>query len=315
MIPQDLFLSVEAELSKYYIGSKRTTEQLLVALLAQAHVLIEDIPGVGKTTLVKCLAALTGLSCKRIQFSPDLLPGDIVGAGIWNPSTTSFEYRSGPINAQCVLADELNRGSTRTQAAFLEAMQEGQVTVDGVSYPLPRPFWVIATQNPLDYSSTFPLPDAELDRFGISIRLGYPSHSEESRILDLHQGRVLGANDAQLPEAIFSPEEVVEHQKAVAKVRVSQKIKDYAIFLAARTRREPSLTHGISPRATVQLLRLAQARAYLQGRDAVLAEDLAEYWIACAEHRLSLSGESRLGGKTKTEVLETILDLEAKPAP
>ena len=315
MNPQDLLAKIETELARFYIGPTRTAEQLCTALLAQTHVLIEDIPGVGKTTLVKALAALTGLSWKRIQFSPDLLPGDIVGAGVWNPGTTSFDYKPGPIHAQCILADELNRGSTRTQAAFLEAMQEGQVTVDGVSYPLPRPFWVVATQNPLDYSSTFLLPEAELDRFGLSLKLGYPTPEDEAKILELHQDRVLGSFDPGHQNPLLDAESIVRHQEAVSKIRVSQRIRDYIVALGRRTRRETALTHGISPRACVHLLRLAQARAYLRGRDAVLAEDVAAFWVNATEHRLSLSGESRLGGKTRSEILEHILESEAKPGP
>jgi MoxR-like ATPase len=315
MEPQELNQSFLQSLSQVFVGPSRVGELLLIALLAQCHVLVEDVPGVGKTTLVKAVAKLTGMEFKRIQFSPDLLPGDVLGAGIWNPGTRTFDYHPGPIQTQCLLADELNRGSTRTQAAFLEAMQEGQVTVDGHTYSLPKPFWVVATQNPLDYSSTFLLPEAELDRFGISLGLGYPSIDDEQIILNHHRTRSLTQNPTQELTPLFTSQTIVELQNQTNQVQVSPALTTYLAQLADQTRRTKVLNHGMSPRATIHLMKLAQARALVSGRNVVLPEDIQACWIPCLSHRLSLSGETRLGEQPLESVLLQLFHKTPVPGP
>lgn len=290
-----------------FVGDAGVPRLLLAALLAGTHVLIEDAPGTGKTTLVRTVARLTGLSFSRLQFTPDLLPGDVLGSAVWNPGKGSFETRLGPIHCQCLLADELNRGSTRTQAAFLEAMQEAQVSIDGTSYRLPQPFWVCATQNPLEYSGTFELPEAELDRFGISLSPGYPDEEQETALLQARARRHLSDRPEAGVEPLLDDRSILAFQAEVCAVEVSLPLARYMTALVRRTRDDRGLSRGASPRAGLHLQRLAQALAYLDGRSALLPEDVAAVWVPCMRHRVRLSGEATMSGEKLGDVLERIL--------
>ncbi|MFO7172326.1 MAG: MoxR family ATPase [Bacillota bacterium] len=297
-----VFRQVVANIDRVLIGKQREVQMVLVAVLCQGHILIEDVPGVGKTTLVRALARSLGCQFRRIQFTPDLLPSDITGVSIWNPATGQFEFRPGPIMSQIVLADEINRTSPKTQAALLEAMEERQMTVDGVTYPLPRPFLVMATQNPIEYEGTFPLPEAQLDRFLLRLRLGYPSREEERRIL-----RQAGENLLLDLEPVMTPEELVAAQGEVTQVQVEASVEDYLLHLISRTREHRDVYLGASPRAAIALYRAAQALAYLRGRDYVLPDDVKEMAPLVLGHRILLRPEARLRGLTPADLLARIL--------
>ncbi len=240
---QEVAGRVLASVERAVVGKRAEIRYLFAALLANRHVLIEDVPGVGKTTMVRALARSIDCTFRRIQFTPDLLPSDITGLSVYDPSTRQFTFRAGPIHSQVVLADEINRTSPKTQSALLEAMEEGQVTVDGKTYPLPRPFFVLATQNPIEYEGTFPLPESQLDRFGLRIRLGYPSPAEERAILDLHHaGRPVDAL-----EPVTTADEILELQQLVTQVHVADSVKDYLVRIVQATRVHGAVYLGASP--------------------------------------------------------------------
>ncbi len=288
---------------KEFIGSERVVRLLVLGFLAGGHVLIEDVPGVGKTTLARSMAAALGLDFGRIQFTPDLLPGDIVGINTWDPQLSEFSYRPGAVMHQFVLADEINRASPRTQSALLEAMQEGQVTVDGVLRRLPDPFFVAATQNPTGYAGTFDLPEGQLDRFLLSVRIGYPQIAEEQRILVDH----LDPSRNQNVRAVASESELNALKAGVQSVHVDEKVRRYALSIAERTRNNPQITLGMSPRATIHLLRAGRANAFYDGRDYVLPEDIGTVAVPVLRHRLRLSVDARAEGNTPARLVETIL--------
>ena len=298
-----LIHKISAAVQKEFIGSERVVRLLVLGFLARGHVLIEDVPGVGKTTLARAMAETLGLDFGRIQFTPDLLPGDIVGINTWDPQLKEFSYRPGAVMHQFVLADEINRASPRTQSALLEAMQEGQVTVDGVLRPLPEPFFVAATQNPTGYAGTFDLPEGQLDRFLLSVRIGYPQLAEEERILTDH----LDVSSGPTVERVASGEELAALQKGVEAVYVDNKIRRYAISIAERTRNNPSISLGMSPRATIHLLRAGRAHAFYDGRDHVLPEDLSAVAVPVLRHRLRLSVDARAEGNTPGQLVESVL--------
>ncbi|MFC0472642.1 MoxR family ATPase [Halalkalibacter kiskunsagensis] len=286
------------------VGKRKEVELSLVALFAGGHVLLEDVPGVGKTMMVKAIARTLGAEFKRIQFTPDLLPSDVTGVSIYNQHTQQFEFRKGPIMANVVLADEINRTSPKTQSALLESLEEGSVTVDGETMLLEKPFFVMATQNPIEYAGTFPLPEAQLDRFLLKLNVGYPTAVEELDILN----RLQHKSPLEEIEAVMTTEEVIDIQSDVVNVLVSEDVKKYMIDLVHETRGHRSIELGVSPRGTIALMKTAQAYALLQGREYVLPDDvkyLAPYVLA---HRVMLTAETKMANRTPEEVIYSILE-------
>ena len=271
---------------KAVVGKRSQIEMAIAALVARGHLLIEDVPGVGKTTLAHALAKSFDLSFSRIQFTSDLLPSDIVGAEVYDPKTATFEFRAGPVFAQLVLADELNRAPARTQSALLEAMSDGQVSMDGRTRPLPQPFAVLATQNPLEQAGTYPLPDSQLDRFAVRITLGYPP-SEAERNLLLHRGL---AEPLRALTPVARASDLVGLQAAAAAVKVDPSIADYLLALVRATRESPILGCGVSTRGGLALQAVAKAHALIQGRDFVVPDDVRIFAIPCLAHRVAMSG-------------------------
>jgi len=284
-------------------GKTQAVERLLIGVLAGGHVLMEDVPGVGKTTLAKALARATRLDFARIQFTPDLLPADILGSQILHPNDGSFEFRPGPVFAHVLLADEINRASPRTQSALLEAMNESQITVDGTSRQLPQPFFVIATQNPVEFQGTYPLPEAQLDRFLLRLELGYPAPKEELELLYTDQrGSPLDSLGA-----ILDGPGLIELQSQVRKVLVKPEIGQYCLEVIGATRRHRSIQLGVSPRGSLAFFRAAQARAFLHERGFVTPLDFQELAEATLAHRLVLTTEARYGGKSAASILDDII--------
>jgi MoxR-like ATPase len=298
-------------ISQVIVGKYHTIELLLVALLGDGHVLIEDVPGVGKTKLAKSLARSIGGSFKRVQFTPDLLPADITGFNVFNQQTGQFTYQAGPVITNILLADEINRTIPRTQASLLESMEERQVTVDGQTFLLPHPFFVMATQNPIELEGTFPLPEAQLDRFLLKIHLGYPEKDEEISILERFR-----EDDPLLNlEAVASPEQIAELQGARKKIRISLPVREYIADIVTVTRSNESLRFGASPRGSLGLMRTGQALAALRGRDYVLPDDIKYLVGPVLAHRLILKEEERLRGKTPEHLLEEIIGQIPVPVP
>lgn len=295
--------------NRVVIGKEAQVELSLSALLSQGHMLVEDVPGVGKTTLTKALAKSVGCSFRRIQCTPDLLPSDIIGASIYNQKTDEFEFRPGPIMAQIVLVDEINRASPRTQAAFLECMEERQITVERVTYTMPRPFWVMATQSPIEYQGTFPLPETQVDRFFIRLHMGYPAFDDEVNILE--QQREMHPIE-EVNQAIQA-EELLEVQHIVKQVYVDVLMREYMVRLVESTRRHPSVQLGASPRGSLALFRGAQALALLRGRDYVLPDDVKALTEVALAHRLNLTASARMKGVTSEKVMDEILSNVAVP--
>ncbi len=274
-----------------------------LCLLAEGHLLIEDVPGTGKTSLAKALAASLGGKWNRIQFTPDLLPSDVTGVSIYNQKSGEFEYRAGPVMAQIVLADEINRATPKTQSALLESMEERQVTVDGVTYPLPRPFVVLATQNPIEYEGTFPLPEAQLDRFLIRLSLGYPGKSEEMEVLSRQQQQ----HPLEELEQVVEVGELISAQRAIRTVHVDKLIREYIVSLVAATRRHEDVYLGASPRGSLSLQIASQARAAIGGRDYVIPDDVKALAEATLAHRLILSPSARIRSADTRSVIGEIL--------
>ncbi|MGE3268195.1 MAG: AAA family ATPase [Chloroflexota bacterium] len=300
--PSDVLQAVLDNVEKVVVGKHTELEQTIVALAGQGHVLIEDVPGVGKTVMAKSLARSLGCSFKRVQFTPDLLPSDVTGVSIYNQHTEAFEFRPGPIVAQVVLADEINRATPKTQAALLEAMEEHQITVDGVTHDLPRPFIVLATQNPIEYEGTFPLPESQLDRFMLRVRLGYPKRDEEMSILELQQR----AHPVESLEPVTNESELLAVQQAVRNITVDDLIRRYIVDLANATRNHPEVYVGASPRASLSLLRASQALALLRGRDYVQPDDVKALTIAVMSHRVIVLPSARYKDVTGVSIVEEI---------
>ncbi len=296
-------------LEKVILGKHNALEMVVIGLLCQGHVLIEDVPGVGKTVMARTLAKSLSCVFNRLQFTPDMLPSDVTGVSIFNQETRGFEFRPGPIFGQVILADEINRATPKTQAALLEAMDERQVTVDGITHPLPRPFMVLATQNPIEYEGTFPLPEAQLDRFLLRVRLGYPSLADEIMVLEQQQLR----HPIETIGPIFTAEEVVAAAEAVKSVYISSIIKRYVVDLTHRTRSNNDVYLGASPRGSLGLARAAQARAALSGRDHVLPDDVKALAQPVLAHRIIVNPAARLREVTAERIVQEILLSVAVP--
>jgi len=296
---KDLLAAIERVL----IGKHHEAELTIIGLAAAGHLLIEDVPGVGKTMLAKSLARATGSTFKRIQFTPDLLPSDVTGVSIYNQRTSEFEFRAGPIVAHVVLADEINRATPKTQSALLEAMEEHQVTVEGVTRPLPVPFIVLATQNPIEYEGTFPLPEAQLDRFLLRIHLGYPEPSQEAQVL---QSQILRHPIEDL-QPVTNAHELEQLQRAVRGIHVDPQVQRYIVQVVGLTRDHPDVYLGASPRGSLAVMRAAQARAMLNARDYVIPDDVKALAPAALAHRLIMSPEARMRNATATGVVEQVL--------
>ncbi len=286
------------------VGKRQTVELVVIGVLCNGHVLIEDIPGVGKTMLAKALAAALGAEYRRIQFTPDLLPADVTGTSIFNQKTGEFTFRSGPVFTNVLLADEINRATPKTQSSLLECMEEFQVTVDGSTHKLEPPFFVIATENPIEYRGTYPLPEAQLDRFLMRINIGYPSPEEEVVVLD----RQVKEHPIHSVRAVVSKDDVLRMQQLAKEVHIDPSLKQYMVELVSRTRGHPLLTLGASPRASLGLMRTGQARAALEGRDFVLPDDIKALAPSVLCHRLLLRPEARARETSAALIVADILD-------
>lgn len=302
--PGRMIYALQQNIAKAIVGKEEAIEYALIALLCKGHVLIEDVPGVGKTTLASALAKSLDCSFKRIQFTPDLMPSDVTGFTLVNFKTGEMEFKPGAVMSQIVLADEINRTSPKTQSALLEVMEEHQVTVDGITHPLPRPFCVLATQNPGEFVGTYPLPEAQMDRFFLRISIGYPTIEQEMDVLERYSGAV---KPMATIEPVCTAQDVIEMQEQVAQIYCSPEVRSYVATLVAATRQDPALTLGASTRAAIALIHGAQACALLDSRDFILPEDVQHMALPVLAHRLVLNPEARMKGVTAQQVLINIL--------
>ncbi|WKV08039.1 MoxR family ATPase [Thermoanaerobacterium sp. CMT5567-10] len=300
----ETIIKIIDNINKVIIGKTEEVKLVLVALLSGGHVLIEDVPGVGKTSLVKALAKSINADFKRIQFTPDLLPSDVIGVSIYNPEKGVFEFKQGPIMSQILLADEINRTSPKTQSSLLEAMEERQVTVDGKTYMLPRPFMVIATQNPIEYDGTFRLPEAQLDRFMIKVNLGYPDIKHEIEMLK----RFEALDPLENLKPVVSIMEILKMQDEVKSVYVDDSILDYIITIVNNTRNLSTVLLGASPRAAISLMKASQAKAFIEGRNYVLPDDVKYLSVPVLSHRIILKNEARFNNLDERSVIKDILN-------
>lgn len=294
---------ISENVQRVIIGKDHEVRMTLVALLCEGHLLIEDVPGVGKTMLARSISRSIGCEYRRIQFTPDMLPSDVTGVSVYNQKTQEFEFRHGPIMAQIVLADEINRATPKTQSALLEAMEERQVTVDGTTYAMARPFLILATQNPIEYEGTFPLPEAQVDRFLMRIRLGYPAKNQEIEIL----GKQAQSHPIDSLEQVVSAEELMETQRSIREVYVDEAVKEYIVDLVTVTRDHPDVYLGASPRGSLALFRAGRAWAALAGRDYVLPDDIKLLAEATLAHRLIVSPSARIKNVDARQVIEDAL--------
>jgi MoxR-like ATPase len=300
---KDFYKRLLKNLKDVIIGKDEVLDLVVITLLSQGHLLIDDVPGVGKTMLAKSLAKSLGCSFNRIQFTPDMLPSDVTGVSIFNQNSREFEFRAGPIISQIVLADEINRATPKTQSALLEAMEERQVTVDGITHPIPQPFMVLATQNPIEYEGTFPLPEAQLDRFLMRIRIGYPTFSNEIEILELQQLK----HPIEDIKTVISSTEIIDMQNAIKHVYVSSAVKRYIVELTRATREHNDVYLGASPRGSLGLFRVSQAKAASVGRDFVLPDDVKGLAKFVLGHRLVINPSARLKNLTADQIIGEVL--------
>ncbi len=308
-IVQSLAEKLAENVEKVILGKHLEIRLTLTALICRGHLLIEDVPGVGKTMLARAIAKSLGCTFKRIQFTPDMLPSDVTGVSVFNQKTREFEFRPGPIMSQIVLTDEINRATPKTQSALLECMEERQVTVDGVTYPIPQPFLVMATQNPIEYEGTFPLPEAQLDRFMLRVHLGYPGHKDEMTMLDAQ--RV--SHPIEQTQQVVSAQELTDAQNAVKDIYVDNLVKEYILALVDATRKHPDVYLGASPRGSLALFKCAQARAAIEGRDYVIPDDIKALAESALAHRLIISPAARLKNVDARTVVAELLNSVAVP--
>ncbi len=294
---------LKTQINKVFVGKEEVVDLVLCCLLGGGHVLLEDVPGVGKTTLARTLAKSIKCSFGRIQFTPDTLPSDVVGVTVYNMKTSKFDFHDGVIMHQILLADEINRTSPKTQSSLLEAMAEGQVTVDGTRYVLPEPFLVIATQNPIEFVGTYPLPEAQLDRFMMRISVGYPAKEQEL----LMARNFLAGAEAEDIESVCTAEDIIKMRKQVTEVHVSEGVLGYLQEIIDLTRQDSKLMLGASPRALLALLRASQARAFLSGRDFLKPDDIRDVAVPVLHHRILLTAEARIGGESTDSILATLI--------
>ncbi len=299
-----MFQAIRENIRSVIVGKDEVIELVLIALLCEGHVLIEDVPGVGKTTLISALARSVGLDFHRVQFTPDVLPSDITGFTMLNMKSGEFEYRPGMVMSNIILADEINRTSPKTQSSLLEVMEERHVTVDGTTYPVPRPFMVLATQNPIEFVGTYPLPEAQMDRFLLRVSMGYPSPKDEAEILT----RFFAGDPRKNIASVCTPEDVVGLQQLTATVQCAPPVRNYIVQITAQTRRNEHLSLGASPRGSLYLMRAAQASAVLQGRDFVVPDDVQRLAVPVLAHRLIVRPEARLSGMTAERVVKSVLN-------
>jgi MoxR-like ATPase len=300
---------IRANVARVIVGKDEVIELCLVALLCEGHVLLEDVPGIGKTTLAKAIARSVGCTFKRIQFTPDLLPSDVTGILFFNQKTQEFEFRPGPLMAQIVLADEVNRATPRTQSALLEAMQERQMTVDVETMLLPRPFLVLATQNPIELEGTFPLPEAQIDRFLLRVALGYPSEEDENEILVRYERE----DPLETLQPVAQAADLLAMQEQVKTIHVEESVREYVVQVARATREHPAIELGASPRGTLSLYKTAQALAAIRGRTFVLPDDVKYLAPPVLTHRIIISPQTRLRGRRPEEVMAEIVDTVPVP--
>ncbi|MDI9514977.1 MAG: MoxR family ATPase [Clostridiaceae bacterium] len=300
---------IVGNMSRVIVGKEGSARLMVIALASSGHVLIEDVPGIGKTTMANTMAKSVGLSFNRIQFTPDILPSDITGFTIFNQKTGEFEYRSGNIMSNVILADEINRTSPKTQASMLEVMEEKQVTVDGKTYKVPNPFMVIATQNPVEYMGTYPLPEAQMDRFMMKISMGYPSRSEEVEILYRFQE----SSPIRELTPVVTSEELLDLQQQAREVRMDQSLAGYIVDLITATRRHEHVMLGCSPRASISLFRASQAAALYEGRDYVIPEDIRDLAVHVLSHRLVLKQEAKIKRITNESIISEIIEDQKIP--
>jgi MoxR-like ATPase len=301
---QSLAKRITDNVEQVIVGKGEAVQLTVVALLCQGHLLIEDVPGTGKTVLAKSVAKSLGCAFRRIQFTPDMLPSDVTGVSVFNQKTREFEFRPGPVMAQIVLTDEINRATPKTQSALLEAMEERQITVDGVTYPMERPFLVLATQNPIEYEGTFPLPEAQLDRFMMRISLGYPETEDEITMLDRQQH----AHPVTRIDQVVSAEELIEGQARIQDVYLNDLVKEYIVKVVKATRTHPDVYLGASPRGSIALYKTGQARAAVLGRDYVTPDDVKALALVTLAHRLIISPSARIKNVDPRAVVQEILD-------
>ncbi|MEN2997462.1 MAG: MoxR family ATPase [Brevinematia bacterium] len=301
---KEVTANIIGNVSKVIIGKNKQVKLILASMYSRGHVLIEDIPGVGKTMLARAIAKSISGVFKRVQATPDLLPSDIIGISIYNPETRKFEFKKGPIVSNILLVDEINRATPKTQSALLEAMGEIQISVEGLTFSLPNPFIVLATQNPIEFEGTFPLPEAQMDRFMINISLGYPNPEEEVEILTSQKE----IHPIETISSVTTTKEIVEIQEEVKKVYIEESLKKYIVDIVNRTRNHPSLILGASPRGSLSMFKMAQALAGINGRDYVIPEDVKSVVVPCLKHRLILKPEAKLKGIKPEDILNSILE-------
>ncbi|GAB2789028.1 AAA family ATPase [Dyella kyungheensis] len=299
--------AVRDEVGKVFIGQPEVLEQILIALLAGGHVLIEGVPGLGKTLLVRALSRALDCGYARVQFTPDLMPSDISGHAVWDPKTEAFNIRRGPVFTNLLLADEINRAPAKTQSALLEAMAELQVTIEGESVSLPPPFLTLATQNPVEQEGTYPLPEAQLDRFLLKVLIGYPSHKDEKRMVTMVSQGSASEFDLSQIRQVARPEEIVAMQLGTAQTAMDDAVIDYAVRIVAATRKHPGIAMGAGPRGSLALVRAARAQAVLAGRDFVTPDDVREIAKPALRHRIALAPELQIEGQTTDAVLHALL--------